>query len=1114
MKRQVKSIYVAWLFRSILIIVLIGIPNSQLNAQGMGDPPPDDAPTEVETILPEITASAVSAEVAIPSLAVAGIAPGSPAWVPQGPGPSQNGQVENVTPNNEVVGAIHTVAAHPSDPNILYAGAVNGGVWKTTNATAASPTWTPLTDFESSLSTGALEFDPADENRLIAGIGRFSSFARVGGALSGLLLTTDGGATWTSISDPLLVDESISGVAARGNLLLASANGISSPSTGGLFRSTDNGVTWNLVSGTNGFPIGGVFDLVGDPNNANRFYASVGSNGIYHSSDGGMTWTNISGGDATLNGVITQFSNNNTEMAVAGNGRLYAAVLLNGQAQYIGFTDNQGTNWTAMDLPQTQEGNGDIEGLNPREKPGGQGAIHFSIRADPTNSNIVYVGGDRQDTPFPNFIGAQDFSGRLFRGDTTVAPTAAVPSPQWQHLTHNNGIAAIPGGGTANSSSPHADSREMVFDAQGDIIEVDDGGIYRRTNPANNTGDWFSINGNIQTTEFHDVTYDSVSNIIIGGAQDTGTPEQITPGGTTWRSVSTADGGGTEVDDSQAGMSIRYSSFQNLGAFRRRTYDSNNILLNQAFPPLTVVGGGAALVPQFYTPVKLNAVDPTRLIIGGANSVYESLDQGNTISEIGIGIRINDGLGAEAIAYGGRQGGADSADVLYVGAGAQVFIRTAAAPAALTASATYPGGVVRDIVLDPDDWMTAYVADNNQVFMTSDAGTSWTDITGDLVDDNLRAIALVPAINDMILVGGRNGVFRMLTANSGSWATYGTGLPRAIAYDLDYDAADEVLAVGTLGRGAWLADVEVEATVHIVKRVDAQPDGSFDDDPSGWSFDVIDDGQPLQVTDASGMLVFTMQAGTYNVSETTGPDGFWLVTASCVDDNTGALIGTSIENALFGPSLPAADVTNLSLEPGQSVTCTFDNQKMAGFVTGGGQIITNRGKNGLTISYGGNIGVALDGSYHGQWQTRFHEVGNTNLSGASYHSLSIESVVFGNVPGEDPNPPDALFNSVQFATTGRLNDLLCQLTVSATDHGEPARGKNAGNDSDSIQFVLDCPDNAFNYDSSADFSNDEGSLHNVDSGNLQIHPPDSITASSIEGTESNFIYLPFVTLEE
>ena len=64
-----------------------------------------------------------------------------------------------------------------------------------------------------------------------------------------------------------------------------------------------------------------------------------------------------------------------------------------------------------------------VVGLNPKPKPGGQGARHFSIVADPDDANIVYVGGDRQNFPFPNFIGANDFTGRLFRGDTTIAPT-------------------------------------------------------------------------------------------------------------------------------------------------------------------------------------------------------------------------------------------------------------------------------------------------------------------------------------------------------------------------------------------------------------------------------------------------------------------------------------------------------------------------------------------------------------------------------------------------------------------------------------------------------------------------------------------------------------------
>src|SRR5690349_4782450 len=49
----------------------------------------------------------------------------------QGPGPAIDGQSENVTPNNEVVGAIHTVNAHPTEPKAVYIGAVNGGVWRT-----------------------------------------------------------------------------------------------------------------------------------------------------------------------------------------------------------------------------------------------------------------------------------------------------------------------------------------------------------------------------------------------------------------------------------------------------------------------------------------------------------------------------------------------------------------------------------------------------------------------------------------------------------------------------------------------------------------------------------------------------------------------------------------------------------------------------------------------------------------------------------------------------------------------------------------------------------------------------------------------------------------------
>ncbi len=420
-------------------------------------------------------------------------------WQPMGPGPIEWGQVENVAPNNQVAGAIHTVLAHPTNADILYVGATNGGIWKTENATAAGPSWRPLTDHLDSLSIGAMAFDPNDPEIILAGVGQYSSFSE-GGEQAGLMLTKDGGESWTPITD--LRGHNISGVSIRGErLVVASGNWWGG---GGVFRSNDGGATWTQAA--DGLPDGGpAMDLVDDPTNPDRLYASIRAQGVYRSDDGGVSWQNISARDEALHAVFTEVDaeaserprNNNAEMAVANNGRLYLAVLLDGQARYIGYTDDQGGNWRQMDLPQTPASDGEVHGLNPRRKPGGQGAIHFSILAHPDDPNIVYVGGDRQD--FPSHIGARDYTGRLFRGDARVEATGAVPSPQWQHLTHSDAVEDIPGGGTASGSAPHADSREMVFDAGGNLVEVDDGGIYIRTSPTDNTGDWFSRNGNCRS---------------------------------------------------------------------------------------------------------------------------------------------------------------------------------------------------------------------------------------------------------------------------------------------------------------------------------------------------------------------------------------------------------------------------------------------------------------------------------------------------------------------------------------------------------------------------------------------------------------------------------------
>ena len=130
---------------------------------------------------------------------------GVPNWTHEGPGPNIRGQDENVpgetslagNPPNPVSGAIEALAIHPTDPNIVYIGAANGGIWKTTTATysrndgidnngtggvddaAEVPTWTPLTDQFPSLQIASLKFDPTDTTNqtLVAGIGGTSNAA-------------------------------------------------------------------------------------------------------------------------------------------------------------------------------------------------------------------------------------------------------------------------------------------------------------------------------------------------------------------------------------------------------------------------------------------------------------------------------------------------------------------------------------------------------------------------------------------------------------------------------------------------------------------------------------------------------------------------------------------------------------------------------------------------------------------------------------------------------------------------------------------------------------------------------------------------------------------------
>ncbi len=129
------------------------------------------------------------------------IAPGTNTWVSYGPQPLDSvGTTNNAYQYGIVAGRVSDggLAVDPTDSNVAYAGFVAGGLWKTTNLSAATPTWTPLWDDKDFVtqSAGAIEIDPNDHNVVYAGTGDWAANDQFG---EGIMKTADAGATWTQL---------------------------------------------------------------------------------------------------------------------------------------------------------------------------------------------------------------------------------------------------------------------------------------------------------------------------------------------------------------------------------------------------------------------------------------------------------------------------------------------------------------------------------------------------------------------------------------------------------------------------------------------------------------------------------------------------------------------------------------------------------------------------------------------------------------------------------------------------------------------------------------------------------------------------------------------------
>ncbi len=184
-------------------------------------------------------------------------------------------------------GRMTAIAVHPGIAGTVYVGAAGGGVW---NITDGGASWTVLTDSITNLSVGALTIAPSSSNTIYLGTGEANSN---GDSIPGIgfLKSTDGGQTWQFPSS--VISRAFSKISVHP----ANANELVIATDDGGFRSTNGGQNWtNVIAGPSQ-----VKDLIRHPNNPQILYATTRfPTQILKSTDGGMTWV------AKNNGVPVQ----------------------------------------------------------------------------------------------------------------------------------------------------------------------------------------------------------------------------------------------------------------------------------------------------------------------------------------------------------------------------------------------------------------------------------------------------------------------------------------------------------------------------------------------------------------------------------------------------------------------------------------------------------------------------------------------------------------------------------------------------------------------------------------------------------------------------------------
>lgn len=714
-------------------------------------------------------------------------------WTSIGPQPI-------AVPNGQTYsGRVTSIAAHPTNANVLYAGSNSGGIWKSTDL---GNTWTPLNETLAFPAITSIAIDPVDPNLMYAVTGARSYPSR-------LLRSTDAGATWAESSivaggktliyaGKILVDPGHAGSAGASTIyVIGFSNVLRSDDSGRTFRSVlqlANDQDFATLTTERAPSAATIRDLTIDPVASHKLYVVVAEPScitptcgnatavmsLYRSVDAGAHWAR-------------------SAIATAG--------------QYI--VPNR--RHTEISGPYTPRARVVVARANP-------GVVAVAFLDDAVERPRVFRStdagdsfGEVADVPAPG-----DF---VWPIALAISPTDA----NEMYIANNAVIRSTDGGATwTRLGSPHGDQTSLAFTANGTLIVGNDGGMWRFDT---GTSTFVPINNTLSITELYAVAAHPTNALMLtAGAQDNGGIQFR--GALGWSIYHGGDGGDT-VFDPAANSSTVYSEIEwffqptdgsQVYLFFRCTIGgvcqtkNTGLNLNDAGP----------FIPKFA----LDQARPTSLWMT-VERLYRTDNRADSWAAVSPSVKDTErcwsgtpGAAGSSCAIAGYFTtvalAPTSTDTVYAGAlNGDIWVSTnRGATWRSTAGTTVsplPVRPVTDIQVDPVNPLIAYATysgfnsagqGSGHVFKTSDGGQIWTDISGALPDLPANTVLIDPETATggsprMIYVGTDIGIYRLQDVSPTTWQTFGNGMPFVPVTDLTYNATTRQLIAATYGRGIW-----------------------------------------------------------------------------------------------------------------------------------------------------------------------------------------------------------------------------------------------------------------------------------------------------------------------